>query len=213
MAAVVVAYGCCVGSWEKYHAYVEPWIFAETIGRPIVLIENPPSIGVAYNQMLDSYRSWAVDAVVLLHDDLEITDPRAEVKFLEALATDPEIALVGVAGGHGVGSLAWWNANTVGHQLIDSGMLDFGERTGYVDLLEGSILVFSPWAVENLRFDEDFAGFHGYDDVAMIAHSYGMRAYVTDVDTHHHTQLGFKSEESARAWFAADERFRQKWGF
>jgi len=209
MAAVVVAYGCCVGSWEKYQRYVEP----RTRGRIVVTLEQQTSIAQAYNEILSAYRTMRVDAVVLQHDDLEITDPDAEVKFLEALATDPEIALVGVAGGHGVGSLAWWNANTVGHQLIDSGMLDFGERTGYVDLLEGSILVFSPWAVENLRFDENFAGFHGYDDVAMIAHSYGMRAYVADVDTHHHTQLGFKSEESARAWFAADERFRQKWGF
>jgi len=206
---VVVAYGCCVGSWEKYQRYVEP----RTRGRIVVTLEQQTSIAQAYNEILSAYRTMRVDAVVLQHDDLEITDPDAEAKFLEALATDPEIALVGVAGGHGVGSLAWWNANTVGHQLIDSGMLDFGERTGYVDLLEGSILVFSPWAVENLRFDEDFAGFHGYDDVAMIAHSYGMRAYVADVDTHHHTQLGFKSEESARAWFAADERFRQKWGF
>jgi hypothetical protein len=205
MAAVVVAYGCCIGSREKFQANVAPY----TYGR-IVTLEHQTSIADAYNTILSAYRGLPVDAVILQHDDLEIIDPDAEEKFLEALSL-PDVALVGVAGGHGVGSLAWWNANTVGHQLLDSGLLDFGPRTGYVDLLEGSILVFSPWAVEHLRFDTRFAGFHGYDDIAMIAHSYGKKVYVADVDTHHHVQLGFKSEASAQAWAVADAQFREKW--
>lgn len=206
---MVVAYGCCVGSWDKYQRYVEPRI---PKGSSNVVATDQTSIAVAYNAMLDAHLPYPPDALVLQHDDLEITDPDAEAKFLAALALDPDVALVGVAGGTGIGSLAWWNANTVGHQLIDSGMLDLGPRTGYVDLLEGSILVFSPWAIEHLRFDERFPGFHGYDDVAMIAHSYGKSAYVADVDTHHHVQLGFKSQESAEAWARADELFREKWG-
>lgn len=211
LAAVVVAYGCCVGSRERYQRYVEPRIPKNS--QYVYMIEQT-SIAECYNAILDAlYCECGLDAVVLLHDDLEITDPNAEVKFLAALATDPEIALVGVAGGYGVGSLAWWNANTVGHQQIESGLLDFGPRTGYVDILEGSILVFGPWAIENLRFDTRFAGFHGYDDVAMIAHSYGKNVYVADVDTFHHVQLGFKSQESAEAWAVADAQFREKWGF
>lgn len=170
------------------------------------------SIAQAYNAILDAHRRHPPEALVLLHDDLEIIDPDAEKKFLEALEL-PDVALVGVAGGYGVGSLAWWNANTVGHQLIDSGMLDFGRRTGYVDLLEGSILVFSPWAIENLRFDTRYDGFHGYDSVAMLANWYGKKVVVVDVDTHHHVQLGFKSEDSAQAWAHADQRFRKEWGF
>jgi hypothetical protein len=205
---VVVAYGCCVGSPEKFNRYVEP----RTRERIVVTLAQQTSIAQAYNEILSAYRTMRVDAVVLQHDDLEIVDPDAEAKFLDALAADPEIALVGVAGGYGVGSLAWWNANTIGHQEIEPGLLDFGQRTGYVDLLEGSVLVFSPWAVQNLRFDERFVGFHGYDDVAMIAASHGMKSYVADVDTFHHVQLGFKSQESAEAWAEADRLFREKWG-
>lgn len=170
------------------------------------------SIARAYNSILDAYRGHSLDALVLQHDDLEIIDSDAETKFLEALALN-DVTLVGVAGGYGVGSLAWWNANTVGHQLIDSGMLDFGPRIGEVDLLEGSILVFGPWAIENLRFDVRYPGFHGYDSVALQNRWYGKRTFVADVDTHHHVQLGFKSPESAEAWAAADERFRKEWGF
>jgi hypothetical protein len=207
LAAVVVAYGCCVGSWEKFNANIRP----RTLEKPLLGLDRQTSIAEAYNTILDAYLGWPIDALVLLHDDLEITDPNAEAKFLEALAL-PDVALVGVAGGHGIGSLAWWNANTVGHQMIDSGLLDLGPRTGYVDLLEGSILVFGSWAIEHLRFDTRFEGFHGYDDIAMIAHSYGKRVYVADVDTHHHVQLGFKSETSAQAWAVADRQFREKWG-
>lgn len=208
LATVVVAYGCCVGSWEKYNRYVEPRIPDHAYN---MALDEQTSIAEAYNAILDEYRGFGLDMLILQHDDLEIVDPNAEEKFLDALSLS-DVALVGVAGGHGVGSLAWWNANTVGHQLIDSGMLDFGPRTGYVDLLEGSILVFGPWAIEHLRFDIRFNGFHGYDDIAMIAHSYGKRVYVADVDTHHHVQLGFKSEASAQAWAVADAQFREKWG-
>ena len=168
------------------------------------------SIAKAYNTILDAHKSYPPDALVLQHDDLEITDPDAEVKFLEVLAL-PDVTLVGVAGGYGVGSLAWWNANTVGHQTIDSGLLDFGPRIGEVDLLEGSILVFGPWAIQNLRFDTRYPGFHGYDSIAMLNRWYGRKTLVADVDTHHHVQLGFKSPESAEAWAAADERFRREW--
>lgn len=203
-----VAYGVCVGSWDKYRRYVEPRIDA---GR-VVLMVDQTSIGEAYNTVLDSYAAYPPDAVILLHDDLEIVDPRAEEKFLAALA-QPEVVLAGIAGGSGVTSLAWWEANTVGHQQTDAMMIDFGGREGDVDLLEGSILVFSPWAVKNLRFDLRFTGFHGYDDIAMIAKAAGKRVYVADVDTHHHTSMGFKTPESAAAWQNADRMFREKWGF
>lgn len=203
---MTVGYGVCVGSWDKYRAFVEPHV------GPVLLMTDQTSIGEAYNTILDSYASHPPDAVILQHDDLEIIDPDAETKFLAAM-DDPDVALVGVAGGYGVTSLAWWDANTVGHQLTDGGMIDFGQRSGHVDLLEGSILVFSPWAVQNLRFDTRFTGFHGYDDIAMVAKAAGKCVYVADVDTHHHTNMGFKTSESAAAWAHANQLFREKWGF
>lgn len=203
---MTVGYGVCVGSWDKLTRNVAP----RTEGRPLVALYGQTQLTVAYNTILDAYRGRGMDAVVLLHDDLEITDPDAEEKFLEALVDD--VALVGVCGGVGDKTLAWWTSETIGHQMTDSGMLDFGARTGDVAFIEGSIMVFSPWAVEHLRFDPRYPGFLGYDDVCLAARELGKRVTVVDVDTHHHSTVGFKSSAIKVAWDVAEEIFQEKWG-
>jgi hypothetical protein len=152
------------------------------------------------------------DAVILQHDDLEITDPDAEEKFMRVIAGS-NVGLVGVAGGRGEGSLAWWNWETVGHQQVDSGMLDFGERTGDVDAIEGSIMLLTRWTMENFRFDIRYPGFHGYDEICRDVRVRGKRVVVADIDTHHHVQLGFKSQESERQWQECEKLYRMKWGY
>lgn len=201
-----IAYGCCVGSWEKLIQYVLP----NTNSHPIITQHGQTSITTAYNAILDISAKYDIDMLILLHDDLEITDPYAEEKFWAAVSK-PDIAIAGVAGGRGIASLAWWEYETVGHQTINSGLLDFGPRSGEVSTLEGSIMVFSRWAINNLRFDERFIGFHGYDEIGMQAWHHGKRVIVTDVDTHHHTNLGFKSKDDAEAWGKANVLFCEKW--
>ena len=191
-----VAYGCCVGSWDRFNRYVVP----PAGGAPVLGLSGQTSIADAYNTILDAYSGQRFDMVILQHDDLEILDPDHVAKFAAAGA-----ALVGVAGGWARSGLAWWNCRPVGHQQTDAMMIDFGARIGTVDLLEGSLLVFSSWAIENLRF-ESRPGFHGYDEIAM-----GTLAEVVDVDTHHYTALGFDNEASQEDWLAADRWFRQKW--
>lgn len=198
-----VAYGCCVSSWTKLDAYVRPHVG----DSPLLTEWGATSISKAYNGFLDLYRGKDLDAVVLLHDDLEITDPLAIAKFLGAM--DEGVAIAGVCGGSARNGLAWWSADPVGHQLIDEGLIDFGLREGEVESLEGSIMVFSPWAIEYLRFDESFDGFHGYDHIGLVARRQDRRVVVVDVDTHHHTVTGFKSPESEMAWLEADHRFRE----
>lgn len=46
-----------------------------------------------------------------------------------------------------------------------------------MEMVDGCILVLSPWAVANLRFDEErYSGFHGYDaDICFEARSQGKR--------------------------------------
>ncbi len=202
-----VAYGSCVGSWDKLQANVTPRIG----DRPLLALSGQTSIAVAYNTILDAYADRGLDAVILLHDDLEITDADAEAKFLAALA-GPGVGLVGVAGGGAQCGLAWWDAQPVGHQRTDVMDIDFGRRSGDVILLEGSILAFGPEALKALRFDTAFPGFHSYDEIAMQACAAGMRVVAADVDTHHHTPMGFKSQASRDQWAAGDRLFREKWG-
>lgn len=202
----MIGYGCCVGSWAKFHANA-PGPAADV---RMVALSGQKQLTVAYNTILDAYRGQDVEAVVLLHDDLQITDPDFEAKFLTALA-DPDVALAGVCGGKGDQTLAWWQSETIGHQMTDSGMLDFGQRTGDVAFIEGSCMVFSPWAVDNLRFDPRYPGFLGYDDVCLSALAAGKRVVVADVDTHHHSTVGFKSPAIAAAWDVAERIFQAKW--
>lgn len=201
----MIGYGVAVGSWDKFYRNIAP----RTEGRPVVALYGRPSIATAYNAILREYRRSGLDAVVLLHDDLDIVDPHAEAKFLDALTDD--VALVGVAGGGP--HLRWWDHSPIGHQMTDSGLIDFGSRTGDVDMLEGSVIVFSPWAVENLTIDERYTDFRsGWDDVCLSAREAGKRVVVADVDTHHHTTVGWKSPE-IEAKFAESERiFADKWG-
>ncbi len=199
-------YGVCCGSLDKLQRFVLP----HAQNRSVMVMLNQDSIAQAYNQILDGARAddgW--DYLVLQHDDLEITDPHADEKFRE-IFEDPEVALIGVAGGRNVHGLDWWNCETVGHQMIDTGMLDFGPREGDVQLIEGSLMVFSQWAINNLYFDP-LPGFHSYDEIAFKALDAGKRVVVADVDTHHHTILGFKSEASEQAWHHGNEWFREKW--
>lgn len=203
---VNVVYGVCEGPTDRAQRYVVPRVG----GRPLLRYRGRSSITVAYNEMLAACRGRDLDMLVLLHDDLELIDPDAEKKLLVAVS-EPDVAIAGVAGGRGVFSLAWWEApERFGWQLTDSGPLDFGPRGADVDSLEGSVLAFSPWAIENLRYDERLTGFHCCDEICITATRAGKRVVVTNVDTHHHTVLGFKSEAAQREWFANDAIYRER---
>lgn len=203
---VSVGYGCCVGSWDRFNRYVLP----HAGDRPVLGVSGQTSIAEAYNVALNWAEKSNFDMLILQHDDLEITDEFAEKKFAEAF-TEDDVELVGIAGGSSRSGLAWWNCEPIGHQATDAMMIDFGQREGVVELLEGSLLVFSRWAIKYLRF-ELRSGFHGYDEIAArLWRRHSRRALVVDVDTHHHTSLGFDSEASHQDWLAADEWFRKKW--
>lgn len=213
----MIAYGCCVGWWDELQRYVVPWVGdrrlygVETPERPLLALAGQTSIAVAYNTILSALVGQygdELDAVILLHTDLEILDPQAEQKILEALA-EPDVALVGVCGGGGELGTSWWDCNPIGHQQINDRFLDFGTRIGDVDVLEGSLLAFSPWAARWLRFDESYPGFHGYDSICLSARSLGKRCNVVDVDTFHHANIGFKTEQSAADWATSNALSRE----
>ena len=201
-----------MGSWDRFDQYVVP----HAAGRPIVALSGQTSIAAAYNSILDAYRYGPsrqdINMVILQHDDLEILEPGAEERIAE-LMRRPAGHRAGRRGRR-LARVAGWAGGTTtrsGIRRTDAMMIDFGPRAGNVDLLEGSLLVFSRWALGNLRFDER-PGFHGYDEIAMQAARKGMRVVVADIDTHHHTALGFDNESSHADWLAADQWFREKWG-
>lgn len=203
----MIVYGCCVGSWEKFQRYVVP----ATQGRWVIATSGHSGIVAAYNLILEAVQDEReLEALILMHDDLELLDPDAEAKLVAPLA-DPDVAIVGVAGGGGA-SLYWWEHGPIGHQRTDVMNIDFGTRTGEVTLVEGSVMALSPWLVRNLRFDPQFTYFHGYDEIGMQVQLHKKKSVIVDVDTHHHNPMGYASEHSAAMCRLANKLYQEKWG-
>lgn len=235
----MIGYGVCVGWWDEFATHIVPRVGDQRVygegevpTRPLIALAGQSSIATAYNTILEAFWQqwgWQLDAVFLLHTDLEIIDPDGEAKILAALK-EPDVALVSVEGGDGDRGTEWWACNPIGHQYIDTMVIDFAglipgseggppertkprARSGDVEMLEGSLLAFSPWAIRNLRFDQTCpAAFHGYDEVCLQAGASGKRCVVVDVETHHYTNGAYKGQQSIDDWRAANEWSRKKWG-
>lgn len=204
----MIVYGCCVGDWGRFTRNVAP----AAGDNPVHALSGQTAIATAYNQILAGLATRACEAVVLLHDDLEITDPAFEDKIRAALA-DKQVAVVGVVGSTSIESISWWNHDIIGHQRTDGMYVANGSREGEVVAVDGSIMVLAPWAAHKLRFSESYQGFHGYDvDFAMKARRSGAKVVVADIDTHHHTTPGpFRSPDSGTAWWQANAQWVEQW--
>ena len=71
-------------------------------------------------------------------------------------------------------------------------------RLGEVDTLDGFLLVLSPWAVRNIRFDEALGEFHGYDlDFCLQVREAGRKVVTADFRAIHHRPLEMRSRPRA----------------
>ncbi len=225
----MIAFGCVVGSDEKFRAYAR---------RGIELVREPDSLVLerhgcrcifrAYNEMLDEVAPRDdLEALVLLHEDAEILEPDLATRITSWLA-DSSVAIVGTVGARGVRSIAWWEADgTVigcadfavqaddGRELARitvPGTFEVGP--GYVDAVDGWLMVLSPWAVRELRFDEAFGpGFHGYDiDICFQARARGKRVIADGIRAvHHHVGRSLRGSADRQAWMRAHIAFADKW--
>ena len=76
------------------------------LGRPST--QSAGSVFRNYNLLLDKAAAHDdLEALVLLHQDVEIADADFAAKVRKALA-DPDVAIVGCAGAVGSRSIAWW---------------------------------------------------------------------------------------------------------
>jgi hypothetical protein len=208
----MIAFAACVGSEQKYRDFAQPGLRQACEPDSLVAeVTTDTSIFSAYNEVLEALAPREdLEALVLLHEDVEIVDSDFCGKLRRRLA-EPGVAVVGVIGATGVTSLAWWEGQGRGRCLETRGLVDFGGGAHDVDSVDGLLLALSPWAVRNLRFDEErFSGFHGYDaDICFQARAAGKRVVVEDIAVVHHTKGGYGD---LAAYAACDAAFRAKWG-
>ncbi len=226
----MILYGCAVTDGETFARFAEAGIRRLTDAEPDSELLAQPSAGsVARNYNLLRARAAEredLEALVLLHQDVEIADPGFSSVVRQALA-DESVAIAGCAGAIGVRSLAWWEGS-VTWASVTQRYEEFGgggeipgiswrpeDKRGYVgtgevDAIDGCLIVLSPWAVRNLSFDEQLARRHGYDvDICLQARAAGRKVVTADLRVVHHHSLDLlpDADEFVQAHVALAEKW------
>ena len=160
-----------------------------------------------------------------MHQDAELADSDFCRVVREALS-DPDVGVVGCVGAIGVRSIAWWEASVTLASFINryeehggGDLRSFSwtwddappyARTGEVETLDGFVLVLSPWAVRNLRFDESLGRIHGYDlDFCLQVRAAGRKVVTADFRAIHYRALEMVPDTDD--WIDAYVRVAAKW--
>lgn len=208
----MIHYGVCIGDEDRYQRCAGPGLARVAARSRVIESRGNKSIFRAYNQIIDrALQDPEMEALVLLHEDTELRDDAFESKVRAELA-DSEVAVLGVVGGRESPSSRWWEGERFGYAPDNHHPTgnDFGKGRHDVDQVDGLLLVLSRWAVENLRFDERFRGFHVYDaDMCMQARAAGRIVRVVDIELFHHDK-GSRGDEAA--YHRMDSAYRRKWG-
>ncbi len=225
----MIVFGVAVTRPEDYRRWAGPGI--DRVREPdsaVYANSSGGSIFRAYNLLLDQAAEHeSLEALVLLHQDVEIVDDDDFCGKVRAVFSDPDVAIAGCVGARDARTMAWWEGAVTWasftHRYYEYGggilpafcMSPETERPAYaqlgeVDTIDGFIMVLSPWAVRNLRFDETLGQFHGYDfDICMQAHAAGRKVVTADLKVWHHHSLELMSDP--QTWIEANIRLTEKW--
>lgn len=224
----MIAFGCAITDERIFKDCARPGIeLASEPDTQLIVKGSAGSVFRSYNLLLNlAAQREGLEALVILHQDAEIVDPDFTPKVRRALK-DPDVALVGCAGALDVRSIAWWEGSVTWasftHRYTESGggelpaltwlpdAIPVFAETGEVDSIDGFVMAFSPWAIQNLRFDESIGGaIHGYDfDICMQARDAGKKVVTADLRVVHHHSLELIRDELG--WIDAHIRLSEKW--
>jgi hypothetical protein len=223
----VIAFGAAITKPDVYRACAEPGIRRAMEPDSVVLASDSlGSLQASYNATIDRAAELeGLEALVLVHQDAEIVDTDFAARIRAALA-DPEVGVAGCVGAVGVRSIAWWEGSVTlasfVHRYAEHGGGDLPSfswtwgaappyaRLGEVDTVDGFLLVLSPWAVRNVRFDESLGRLHGYDlDFCLQVREAGKKVVTADVHAIHNHSLDLINDHEG--WVAAHVKVAEKW--
>jgi hypothetical protein len=223
----MIAFGSAITKPNVYEACAEPGITRSVEPDSVVLAG--PSIGslqASYNAMIDQAAQLeGLEALVLVHQDAEIVGEDFCARIRRTLE-DPDVGVIGCVGAVGVRSIAWWEGSvsvaSFIHRYAEHGGGDLPAftwdwttappyaRLGEVDTLDGFLLVLSPWAVQNVRFDESLGRLHGYDlDFCLQVRAGGKKVVTADVRAIHNHSLTLVNDPEG--WIQAHVMVAEKW--
>jgi Glycosyltransferase like family len=224
----MIIFGTAITSIEQHETWAAPGI--ARVREPdskVFAHQTTGSVFRNYNLMLDLAREEPeLEALVLVHQDTELlADDEFGSKIRQAFA-DPDVAIAGCVGAIGVRSIAWWEGAVSWASFVhryeelgggDITAFTFAENAkplfaelGEVDSIDGFLMVLSPWAVRNLRFDESLGRLHGYDfDICCQAKAAGKKVVTAHLRAIHHHSLDLISDPDT--WTEAYIRLAEKW--
>ena len=227
----MIAFGTAVTDPEVYERYAQPGLRLAAEEDSVILPFGAAGLAKAsifrnYNLLIEEARKLdGLEALVLIHQDAEIADVDFCQKLRRPLA-DPDVGLVGCAGAIGVRNIAWWDGSVTfasfSHQYEEYGGGDiYGStwdlttappeaRTGEVEVIDGFVMGLTPWALENVRFDESLGQLHGYDfDFCQQVRAAGKKVVTEHLRVIHHHSLELIGD--VEGWMAAHMRVAEKW--
>jgi hypothetical protein len=217
----MLAFGCSIIMPDTYERRARPGIERAREPDSVLMIHAAAgSIARGLNLMLDRAAELdGLEGLIVVHQDAEILSSDF-AQLVRRVLADEAVALAGPVGASGVRDIAWWNGQVELNRApyhygeLGGGELSFGaapgQRPGEVESLYGVLLVFSPWAVRNLRCDESIGLLHGYDfDLCRQARAAGRKVVSADLPIAHHHSLDLVSQ--IEIWVAAHMRASELW--
>ena len=223
----MIVFGTAVTDPDTYDRCAVPGIQRASEPDSVVLAhQTAGSLFHNYNLLLDmAAEHEGLEALVLVHQDAELDDLDFAAKIRETLR-DHDVAIVGCVGAVGVRGIAWWQGAVTWASVIhryqeygggdteqagwEPGKIPSYAHPGEVDSIDGVVMVLSPWAVRELRFDESLGNLHGYDfDVCMQARAAGKKVVTADFRVIHHHSLDLINDPEA--WTQSYIRLVEKW--
>jgi GT2 family glycosyltransferase len=211
----VIAFGVAVNNERLYRRAADPTIAALAEPDSLVIAKRGyGSITEPYNEILgEAGARDDLEAVVLLHQDAEIT----ESGFLERVRyrlLDPRVGLVGGWGARRCGPSAhWWAGEVIGRTSFPAySPTECWPTQGphYADVADGYLLVVSAAVARKVRFDSQLSeAFHGYDvDFSFRVRARGYRVVIEEFSNIHHSVGAVPNDPR---WPAGADIIRQTW--
>jgi hypothetical protein len=222
----VIAFGVSMDDPEAYRRYALPGI--ERTAEPdsqVFAFAAADRICRNYNLLLDTAaRHDDLEALVILQEDVELDDPDFCAKVRSALS-EPDVGAVGAAGANDVDGIAWWEGEVSAAPALQRyNEHGSGELPAFawlhaaqaapaeVETLDGSLLVLSPWAVRNVRFDEALRLGYGFDlDYCLQVREAGRKLLTADLRTIRHRPLEVVREPEHQVWVESHIQVAAKW--
>lgn len=219
----MIAFGVSVAEGDAYRRYSEPGIkLAKEPDSEVYVFAAVGPPARAYNLLLDTAAGHEdLEAFALVHPHAEITDGAFCDKIRRAMS-DADVAVVGAIGATGIRSIAWWqgeiSSGDVRHAYLEFGggaVPAFSWKAHApapqdVDCVDEFLMVLSPWAVRNLRFDESLALGHGHDvDFCLQARAAGRKVVTAELGLVQHRSIELIEDDVV--WSEAHIHVAEKW--